>query len=94
MVSIYSGTANTKTLEGGKFYKVVVLHDQTTRDSNYVALGVTLPDGTELHPIPNKYLWLYIPGKLYLYTFTIVVSLSTCFLRPILQLLGNPTKLK
>ena len=52
------------TLEGGKFYNVTLLHYNEGRESiDFATLGVTLPDGTELAPIPKKYLWLQIPGK-------------------------------
>ncbi|XP_028392974.1 uncharacterized protein LOC114517441 isoform X2 [Dendronephthya gigantea] len=59
-----SGEEFTKTLEGGKFYKIVILHYQRSWTQDYVALGVTLPDGTVLHPISKQYLWLKIPDKL------------------------------
>ena len=52
------------TLEGGKFYNVTLLHYNNGYASrDFATLGVTLPDGTVLAPIPKKYLWLQIPGK-------------------------------
>ena len=60
---IHSGNEATKTLEGGKFYKFVVLHYQRGTDSDFVALGVTLPNTIQLYPIGKTYLWLKIPGK-------------------------------
>ena len=49
-------------LEGGIFYHLKVIHYATT-STNYIVLGVTLPDGTQLRPIPDKYLWIEKPGN-------------------------------
>ena len=50
-------------LEGGSFYHVKVLH-YVESVSNYIVSGVRLPDGTQLRPITNSYLWLNIPGNI------------------------------
>ena len=50
-------------LEGGVFYHFKVFHFAAT-DANYVVLGVTLPNGAELRPIPSEYFWIEKPGKI------------------------------
>jgi hypothetical protein len=49
-------------MEGGLLYHLKVLHYVTTT-TNYITFGVTLPDGTQLRPIPEKYLWIELPGN-------------------------------
>ncbi|CAB4033431.1 Hypothetical predicted protein, partial [Paramuricea clavata] len=56
------GTSYSLSMEGGLFYHLKVLHYVTTT-TNYITFGVTLPDGTQLRPIPGKYLWIELPEK-------------------------------
>ena len=55
-------TSDVKDLNGGQFYYLEVLHVETT-GSDFLGVGITLPDGTTLHPINKTYLWREKPGN-------------------------------
>ena len=54
--------SDVQNLNGGQFYYLEVLHVETT-GSDFLGVGITLPDGTTLHPINKTYLWREKPGN-------------------------------